>query len=174
MAGKYKLQDVSKLDGRKIFADANVLIYLFWPTGRFSWENNYAAAFSQLLKQNNEIFVDFYVLSEVINRMIRTEHKKQQPDVQYKSFRDTNEGKDALIDIYLIVKESILKQFNVVGKLYKKNDLEKFLDVDELDFIDKSTLSICQENNFVLFTNDKDFKNTNIEVLTGNPHILTP
>ena len=174
MAGKYKLQDISKLDGRKIFVDANVLIYLFWPTGVFSWENNYASAFAQLLKQKNQMSVDFYVLSEVINRMIRTEHKKQQPNVHYKDFRNSTEGQDALTDIYLVVKESILTQFNMIGKLYEKNELENFLVVDELDFIDKSTVSICQENNLILFTNDRDFKNTDIEVLTGNPLIFTP
>ena len=31
--------------------------------------------------------------------------------------------------------------------------------VDELDFVDKAIVSICSENNLVLLTNDRDFKN---------------
>jgi predicted nuclease of predicted toxin-antitoxin system len=45
--------------------------------------------------------------------------------------------------------------------------------MDALDFLDKGILKTCQDNNFVLLTNDKDFKNANIDILTGNPYILT-
>ena len=172
MAVKYKLQDVSKLNNRKIFVDANVLIYLFWPTGTVHWENNYASAFARLLKQKNQLFVDFCVLSEVINRMIRIEPEIQQKKTKYKNFRDSQEGKNVLMDIYLIVKEHILKKINITGKVYEREDIEAFLIVDELDFIDKSTVSICNKNNFVLFTDYKDFKNSDIDILTGNPFIL--
>ena len=46
--------------------------------------------------------------------------------------------------------------------------------IDELDFVDKSTVSIFQENSFVLLTNDKDFRNSDIDILTGNTHTLNP
>lgn len=46
-----------------------------------------------------------------------------------------------------------------VGQLYK-------------DFVDKATVSICSENNLVLLTNDRDFKNSGLDILTGNPRIL--
>jgi len=178
MAVKYKLQDVSKLTGRDIFVDANVLIYLFWPTGTMYWETNYARTFAQLLKQKNPLFVDFIVLSEVINRVMRIEHNNlqnyQQTICKYKDFRDSQEGKDALSDIYLIVKDDILKQFKVIGKTFELKDIEAFLVLDDLDFMDKSTVSICRDHNFVLFTNDKDFGNTDLDILTGNTNILKP
>ena len=176
MAIKYKLQDAHKLIGRDIFVDANVLIYLFWSTGTLYWEKHYARTFAQLLKQKNPLFVDFMVLSEVINHVMRLEHDKQQNNMRtvckYKDFRDSREGKNALSDIYLIVKDNILKWFNIVGKAFEQKDIEAFLVLDELDFIDKSTVNICKDKKFVLLTNDKDFRSADIDILTGNKHII--
>jgi len=178
MAAKYKLKDVSQLAGREIFVDANVLIYLFWPTGTLYWETNYARTFAQLLRQKNPLLVDFIVLSEVINRVMRLEHNKMQDNQQdvckYKDFRDSREGRETLSDIYLIVKEGILKHFKIIGKIFGQKDIEAFLILDELDFMDKSTACICRDNNFVLLTNDKDFGNAGIDIITGNMQILKP
>jgi len=42
--------------------------------------------------------------------------------------------------------------------------MEGFLVVEELDFVDKATVSICAENSLVLLTNDKDFKNSGLDI----------
>jgi predicted nucleic acid-binding protein len=172
MAAKYRLQDIYQLRDRNIFVDANVLIYLFWPSGSYLWEQHYARAMRNIIKQGNSLFIDFFVISEIINRVLRIEHAKLQPHTKFKDFRDSQEGKDALADIYLIVKHDILSRFTIVGKIYNKQEFENLLVVDELDFVDKSTVKICKENSLVLLTNDKDFKNTDLEILTGNPNIF--
>ena len=172
MGAKYRLQDVSQLNGRNIFFDANVLIYLFWPTGQHSFEQNYARVFRNLLRQGNNLFVDFLVTSEVINRILRNEHQRINPSQKLKDFRNSEDGKDALDDIYIIVKNDILARFNVVGKAFNSHEIESLLSVDELDFVDKATVTLCEENNFVLLTNDKDFRDCGLDMLTGNPHIL--
>ncbi len=172
MGAKYRLQDVSQLNGRNIFFDANVLIYLFWPTGQHSFEQNYARVFRNLLRQGNNLFVDFLVTSEVINRILRNEHQRINPSQKLKDFRNSEDGKDALDDIYIIVKNDILARFNVVGKAFNSQEIESLLSVDELDFVDKATVTLCEENNFVLLTNDKDFRDCGLDMLTGNPHII--
>jgi len=172
MATKYRLQDVTRLNGRGVFLDANVLIYLFWPTGQHLFEENYARAIRNLLKQGNDLFVDFLMISEVVNRIVRIEHKKINPTQRFKDFRNSQEGKDALTDIYIIVENEILKRFNIIGKTFDKRDIEKCLLVDELDFVDKATVALCIENDLVLLTNDKDFKNTDLDILTCNRVIL--
>ena len=73
---KYSTHNISAVTDRKIFFDANVLLYIFWPSGSFNWENNYSTAYSILLRQGNELVVDFIVISEVINRAIRLEYEK--------------------------------------------------------------------------------------------------
>lgn len=172
MVTNYKLRDVSQLNGRDIFVDANVLIYLFWPTGQYQYERNYARVFRNLLRQGNNLFIDFLVISEVVNRVVRIEYQKINPLQKFKDFRNSKEGKDVLSDIYIIVKNDILTRFDIIGKTFSRQDIEKCLIVDELDFVDKATVALCKENNLVVLTNDKDFKNVGLDILTGNPHIL--
>jgi len=157
MATNYKLQDYEHLSGKDVFVDANVLIYLFWPTGQHSFESNYARVFRNLLRQGNNLYVDFLVISEVVNRVLRIEHLKLNSNQKFKDFRNSQDGKDVISDIYLIVQNDILSSFLIV---------------DQLDFVDKATVAICTENNLVLLTNDRDFKNSGLDILTGNPHIL--
>lgn len=172
MATNYKLQDFSHLSGKDIFVDANVLIYLFWPTGQHSFESNYARVIRNLIRQGNSLYVNFLVISEIVNRVIRIEHQKLNSSKKYKEFRNSQEGIDVIRDIYLIVQKEILTHFKIIGKTFNKSDIEGFLFVDQLDFVDKATVSICSENKMVILTNDKDFKNCGLDILTGNPHIL--
>jgi predicted nucleic acid-binding protein len=171
MATKYKLRDVSQLQNRAVFVDANVLIYLFWPTGSNNWENTYASVYGRLVRQQNKLVIDFLIISEVVNRVIRTEAKKQGIINYTKQFRDSLAGRQVLSDIYLIVKNQILSQFDVTGNIFSKTDILNCLTVDSLDFLDKGILKTCRDNNFVLLTNDKDFKNADIDILTCNPAI---
>lgn len=179
MAANYRLQDFPQLAGRDIFVDAMVLIYLFWPTGQHNFEKNYARVLRNLLRQGNNLKVDFLVISEIVNRAIKAEYEKHllansltKDQLKYKDFRNCQEGQSALNDIYLIVRNDILNHFNVIGESFDRQDLEGFLVVDELDFVDKATVSICSQNGLVLLTNDKDFKNSGLDILTSNPLIL--
>lgn len=120
------------------------------------------------------MFVDFSIISEFINRTVRIEHNNKQPGTKFKKFRNSLEGQNALSDIHLIVKSNILSQFNIIEKAFSKREIEQLLVVDDLDFVDKSTLTICKENAFVLLTHDGDFKNADIDILTGNTVIHQP
>ena len=172
MSKKYRLQDFSEISDRGVFVDANVIIYLFWPTGQHNFENNYARVFRSLLRQGNTLFTNFLVISEVINRVVRIEHKKLNPNSNFKNFRNSEEGKDVLEDIFIIVKNDILSRFKVAEKSFNVDEIENFLKVDQLDFVDKGLASICKENNLVILTNDRDFKNSGLDILTGNTRIL--
>ena len=147
---------------------------MFWPTGQHSYESEYAQAYKNLIIQRNNLYVDFLVVSEVINRVLRLEYKKANLDdsQNFKKYRDSTEGVNVLNDIYVIVKDNILKHFQIIGKSFNKGDIEIFLNVDKLDFVDKAIASICLDNNFVLLTHDKDFKDTGLDILTGNNNIF--
>jgi predicted nucleic acid-binding protein len=173
MTTKYRLQDVYQLEGRNVFVDANVLIYLFWPTGQHNFERSYASAFRELLRLGNPLFVDFMVVSEVVNRVVRMEHQRLNPALRFKDFRNSEMGQETLNDIYVIIRNDVLKHFKVVGKAFDKQEIESCLVLDELDFVDKGAVLLCQQNDMVLLTNDKDFRDAGIEILTGNPIILS-
>ncbi|MDR0802319.1 type II toxin-antitoxin system VapC family toxin [Fluviicola sp.] len=172
MAANYRLNEVSQIRDRNVFIDANVLIYLFWPTGQHRYEESYAKVFRLLLKQGNRLFVDFLVVSEVVNRIIRIENVKVASTLKFKDFRESEVGQSALKDIYTILKENVLNRFEVTGKAFNKMEIEGLLIPDTLDIVDKAIAIFCKESNFVLLTNDKDFRNTGLDILTGNSHIL--
>ncbi|MBN7811505.1 PIN domain-containing protein [Algoriphagus sp. H41] len=172
MAKRFKLNETDRLEGQGVFFDANVLIYLFWPTGSHYWEEKYSRAFATLLRKSNPLFVDFLTVSEVINRVLRVEHQKLKPEQKFKEFRDSPTGKEALEDIHLLLKTDILNRFEIIGKSFSKSEILDYLIVNDLDFADKAIVHLCQEHNLILVTNDKDFKNSEIDILTGNPSIL--
>lgn len=179
MATKYTTQNIPTLLNRKVFIDANVLIYIFWPSGSQHWENVYSSLFARLVRQGNELLVDFIVISEIVNRAIRLEYEKYllannliRSTLPFKKYRNSIDGQTALADIYLMVETDILNKFTIVGKSFTRQEISSFLIVDSLDFGDKGILSTCQENACVLLTNDVDYKTSNIDILTSNPAIL--
>lgn len=179
MATKYSLASIPSIGDRKIFFDANVLIYIFWPSGAYYWEHFYSSAFGSLLRQKNELVVDFIVISEIVNRAHRLEYEKHltastilRGTLSYKKYRNSADGQTALSDIYLIVETNILSNFTVVGKAFTKADIQTFLTIEPLDFADKGILMTCKENACVLLTNDADYKAADVDILSSNPAIL--
>lgn len=179
MAKRYNYSEIASMTNRPVFFDANILLYIFWPTGSLSWEKKYSSIFKKLLTQKNTMVVDFIVISEVVNRAIKTEYEKHLQeknisgkDLRFKQFRDSPDGQDALHDIYQVVTKNIVNRFNVTGKVFTESDIKKFLNVDSVDFSDKGIISLCKENGFVLLTNDKDFASADLEILISNPALL--
>lgn len=179
MKQRYSSKDISSIKNRQIFFDANVILYIFWPTGKYTWEKHYSSIFGLLIRQNNVLATDFIVISETLNRVIRIEYQKylynrnlKNDDYKFKEYRDSSDGKEVLNDIYNIIKTKILTKFSIIGKTFQKSDIETFLTIDSLDFSDKAILSLCKENNCILLTNDKDFAESDIEILTSHPVLL--
>lgn len=175
MAKRYDIKRIAEIENREIFVDANVLMYWNWSgtgTDSMQYEIEYSSVYMALIKQKNKLFVDFLVISEVVNRVLRIEHKKQQSEQNFKQFRESEHGKATLLDIYSIIESRILDNFGIAGKSFSKDDIKNYLTVDSLDFMDKGVLAICKENNFVLLTNDKDYKSSGIDILTCNRKIL--
>lgn len=180
MAKKYSLNEIKLLGDRKFFFDANILLYIFWPTGAYALEKSYSALFKSLLNNKCEMIVDMTVVSETINRAHRIEYKKHiqilgltEKQFTYKNYRNSQEGKDAMSDIYTIIEDNVLKVFSVVGKAFIKSEIESMLVVETIDINDKAIAMLCRENNFILTTNDADFNCADLELLSANTKILS-
>jgi len=94
---------------------------------------------------------------------------KAKKYIDAKEFKNTAEGQETLSEIFTIVKLTIFGRFDVAAKRFFKPDIEKMLIAEKLDFTDKAILTICKENNYVLLTNDADFKLSDIDILSANP-----
>lgn len=175
MNNKYNSSNIQSIINKKIFLDANILIYLFGfgtPTSA-NWENQYANLYTKLNNQDNIFVVDYIVISEFVNRAIKIEYDNylisnnlDKNSLSYKNYRNSLDGQEALKDIYIIVNDEILDEFEVIEKSYSKDDLKMMCSVDELDFSDKAIIKICGDNQFILLTNDTDFKNSNIDIIS--------
>lgn len=178
MANCYSKSQIHQLKNRLIFFDANVLIYLFVPTGKEYFENIYSSMFSLLIKHKNKLVIDFIVLSEFVNRAIRIDYERylqlnnlDKSSLSFKTYRNETDGKQKLQQLYGLVANRILKYFNIVENGISSEDLVSMLSVDALDFNDKAIQHICRQNNFILLTNDVDYKETSLEILTANSRL---
>lgn len=172
---------IDKIKDKKVFMDANILLYIFWPMGNQSWVKEYSSFFKDLLKQKIVIVTDRTTLSEFINRALRYEYETHlrennldKRSLPFKEFRDQNYGKETVKEIYSITKEKILNQFEYLDKSFSKEEVLEILDKENGDFNDQLIAKFCQENSLFFLTNDGDFKNTGIDILTANPILLNP
>lgn len=175
MPNRYNSLTVSSVANTNVFFDANILIYLFGngtPTTS-NWENQYATLYTKLSNQNNRFIVDYIVISEFVNRVIKLEYKNylitnslSEQAYSYKTYRNSSDGQQALADIYLTVKDDILSYFEVVEQSYSKTDLISMSCVDQLDFSDKAIIKICENNAYILLTNDQDYTHTTVDILS--------
>lgn len=179
MANRYNKNQINELGGRTVFIDTNVLIYLFWSSNS-NWEAKYSTIFGELSKFKNKLVTDFTVISEFINRATRMEYNKyllqnslSVSEFEYKrDYRSSQSGKDAIEDIYNIVQQKLLCRIELIGKVFTRDELHQFLVIDSFDFNDKAILMICQDNDLVLLTNDKDFENADVDILSANTKLF--
>lgn len=178
MNRRISLTDISTLSGRRVFFDTNVLIYIFWPTGMRPWIAEYSSVFRRLLNMKIDLCLDITVLSELINRILRLEHEKylkenslQKDEFGFKQFRNTLECTSTTEEMYLLIQNRILRHFVVVGKIFSNADIPALF-IKGADFNDQIIISTCLENNCILLTNDADYLNAPIDILSSNPKLL--
>ncbi|MBN2828989.1 MAG: twitching motility protein PilT [Candidatus Cloacimonetes bacterium] len=178
---RYSPNDVSRLEGRGVFFDANVLIFLYGGGNPEGYQQSvYSRIFSELVKMKNSLHVDYIVISEFVNRLFRIGYKSyldfnglDEKRFSFKEYRATPEANTCISGIYSTVENDILKHFRVIGKAFTKEDITGFLEVDNLDFSDKAIEMICRENRFVLLTDDADFAKSEIDILSANGNIVS-
>lgn len=176
IGARYSAKNIDILTNRGLFFDANILLFLFFTTTSTIKQQNYSDIFKKLLKQGNNLIIDPIIISEVINRAMREEHvlfsNKNKTKSSFKDYRNSNDGKRALERIHNIFDEIILPRFSLDGKIYSKTEIESFLCINDLDFNDKLICKLCEEKNYILFTDDKDFISSSIDILSANSLII--
>jgi predicted nucleic acid-binding protein len=173
MADRYNATDIAKLSGRAVLFDANVVIYIYWPTSpQSTYEKKYSRLFGALLKQGNKLYITTVVLSEVINRVMRIEYDRNNSAISFKQYRNSPDGQSVLLDMYTILDKKILTTFDVIDKPFTNTEIKSLLTVDSLDFNDKIITEICKTNSCLLITNDADYKDADIDILSINNKLL--
>ncbi len=181
----YGLNDLNCLSNKNIFVDANILIFNFMPfNGDKLTERvkNYTKAFSLLLTSNNNFFINVLVISEFINRFIKqgfemyiSENQLSKSYSFKHEYRKTDHFYESLEMVSSIVKNKILKYMTIAEVDYN-NDVLAELSLDlvkyKIDFNDLNFIKLCRDKNFILFTDDIDYQNMPIDILSGNKGYL--
>lgn len=170
MRMRYTASNIPILKNRTVFFDANSLIYIFWPTTPDSKAaNDYGSILATLMKNNVNLAINEIVLSEIINRVLRTEFNKTNlPKEKFKDFRDSAEGKSVQEDIYKIIKNRILNIFQITNESFSREDFSSMLTTSKLDFNDKLIELLCKKKNMLLLTHDFDFASSDVDILSAN------
>lgn len=177
MSSRYNSSDSITIRNKKIFFDANILIYLYWATAS-EWDDKYAKIYDDIDDPSNNFIVDFIVISEFVNRAMRIsydiyldEKGFDSKDISFKEYRNNQEGQEALQEVYTLVKE-VLEYFEVIESSYSKSKIEEMCTSDDLDISDKAIVEICKNNDFILLTNDSDFKDSDVDILSCNNSLV--
>jgi hypothetical protein len=134
----------------------------------------YARMVQKMLSDGCHLAVDSHIISEAVNVVMRRDWEDlmdAHPELGYatfKDFRDSAEGKAAQAEINRVIEEEIFPVIEVVERSYSKADMLKLLVINQLDFVDKLLVLLCEEGDYALLTNDGDFIDSDIDILSNN------
>ena len=183
MALRINTDEIQRLKGKNIFLDTNIWIYLFCPLGnsREFIMKKYSRAFKHLISSENRMFTDITVLSEFINRFERlafdrykTEEKKGTEFNFKKDYKRTSDFKEIRLLIKSTVNNKILKWSSIVNIQYEKRVIEELINhlgEESIDFNDLHIEKLCREKNLILLTDDGDYTDSSIDIISGNPKL---
>lgn len=174
----YDLASYSFSSGEQVLIDTNIWLYLFPAPGdpKRPFAQQYSSAFGRLISAQARPVLDPLVLSEYLNRYCRIEWEGGYK-AKYSNFKMFRTSSDFLSvgNSAKIFASKILGCCHLHPTSAKELNLKQALTdfaAGELDFNDALLVAVCQKRGIKLMTNDGDFKQGGIEVLTTNPKLL--
>lgn len=163
----------------KLFLDANIWLYLYAPQKpQAYWVKIYSEVFRRILKAGSKIHTDVLVVAEFVNRYARSKWQFDESHSdefdEFKDFRNSPHFKPVASAIAADVKR-VLKHCSRIESGFAKlktDDLLTDYSAGNSDFNDLVIAELCKCNGLTLITNDGDFKNQEIPVLSANPKLL--
>jgi predicted nucleic acid-binding protein len=190
----YNIQDIRKEthpQGEFLF-DANVWFYILNPPITITKEIKDYFEFLERIqtatqKPQPKIVIPSLILSEVINRYLRSVGMKIFFEENRTKESYFNEKKDRYKDVYRQSKQFEIDYENICADIKSYNNITKFID-DEfasfkqkyilkspptgLDFNDFYYWELAKKNNYTIVTHDSDFYVPDVKILTSNRKLL--
>lgn len=162
----------------ELFLDTNIWYLLFGPTPPSSDRRTdiYSKALARMQAAHSQIFIDVLVLSEFINRYARFAYNLSslKASVDYKLFRQSSEFKPVAQDIADAVRR-ILRFCSRIESGFAALDINAMVDEYEQgksDFNDQVVAELCKSRGLKLVTDDRDFKDHGLTIVTANRALL--
>lgn len=174
----YDLSSYTFSSNEQVLVDTNVWLYLFPAPGNppHNFAQQYSTAFANLVSAQAQPVLDPMVLSEYLNRYIRLEWEGNYR-TQYLKFKDFRNSPD--FSAVALAAETFARRILSFCQIHSipADELDLSLALAEfsaggVDFNDALLVDICKNRNLKLMTNDGDFQDGGIEVLTTNRRLL--
>lgn len=164
MAVLSHINDYTPKKEDKFFLDTNIWMYLYCSIGNYRANiiDSYNSFYEKILEADSEIFTTSLQVSEFFNSYCRLEFNiAKQEDERIKEFkRDFRNSKlfqDTLEEINLILSRRILKTSKKLDDDFSKTNIDELIKQnDEFDFNDEYFLNLCEKNNIIVVSNDRD------------------
>ena len=157
-----------------LFLDANIWLFVYGPRQPKNKTEIYSDALNRILKAGSSIFIDFLVLSEVINAYSRIRWHLLAPRCTFKAFRNSALFVPTAEEIADYIRR-IVRMCSQIEACYDTLHVEALMneyEVGGFDFNDQVVGKLCKDRGWTLVTDDGDFYAQGISVLTANRRLL--
>lgn len=134
----------------------------------------YSGALKRMLEAKSRLYVDVVILSEFINTYVRMKQQIAAPRLRFKDFRRTAAFQTVANDVVADAKH-MMKQCVWVANDLELSAVDGLLDeyaLGKSDFNDQIISVLCSRKGMKLVTDDSDFKDRDIPILTANSQLL--
>ena len=159
----------------RLFLDANIWLYVYAPQKpKNYWVNVYSKAFERILAAKSCIYIDILVVSEFINTYAKIKWNINATSESFKTFRNSDDFKPIAQEIADNTKRVLGHCSRIENdfKTVKIDDLLNDYATGDFDFNDQMITDLCKRKGLKLITNDGDFKDQGIPILTANSKLL--
>ncbi len=162
---------------QQLFFDTNIWIFIYGAhnTPGDQRVKTYSRALKRAKNAGATIFIDGVVVGELINRGVRDDyafhHPPQPGRMNFKTYRQTPEYAASARAVASSVR-AILRQCQLVESVFASCDIETELsgfESGQTDWSDQMIVALCHEHNLILMTDDGDFGESGLIILTRNP-----
>jgi predicted nucleic acid-binding protein len=160
----------------ELLLDANVWLFLYGPQRPGDHRVAiYSQAFAKILAAQSRVYIDVLVVSEFINTYARLKYNILATlSTDFKQFRQSSAFKPVARDIAADVKR-ILHHCTRLASGFETLAIEPLLTkyaAGDSDFNDQVLMDLCLRRGLKLVTDDGDFKQRGIPVITANKRLL--
>lgn len=178
----YRVGSSSAISRKRILFDTNIWIFINGVNQGADQEkvDGYSAAYSDLLRNDNEIIVTDYVISEFANRCVKIAYDLHCQDAgikpdprEFKRVRKSAAFEAAMDEIRLNCLDLTRDcTYCPSGECFKIEDVVNEFYSGKLDFTDIVLREFCKREEAIFMTDDGDFKGSGLTMITSNPYIL--
>ena len=163
----------------ELLLDANIWLFVYGPSKPGDWKVAvYSRALDKILKAQSPIYVDVLIISEFINRYARLKYHIHFPNPDayhsFKQFRKSADFKpiaqDVAADVRRVLQhcERVESGFDTLDIVALVEEYEK----GDSDFNDQVLAELCRSKELILVTDDGDFADAGLMVVTVNRRLL--